>query len=144
MGDLTDNYSRREFICRRPAEPTNPKSRKMIPCECGRDGVDYVLVKTLERIRSLANGHLNANGEIPLIIISANRCDTENARVGGVKNSQHLYGKAADIRVPGLSPVTLYKLIDGMYPVSKGLGLYPRHVHIDVRAGRFRWHRKAY
>ena len=34
----------------------------------------------------------------PIIINSGFRCETVNRQVGGVKNSQHLIGQAADIR----------------------------------------------
>ena len=34
----------------------------------------------------------------PIIIKSGFRCDSVNRKVGGVKNSQHLFGQAADIR----------------------------------------------
>ena len=34
----------------------------------------------------------------PIIINSGFRCDSVNRKVGGVKNSQHLFGQAADIR----------------------------------------------
>ena len=34
----------------------------------------------------------------PIIINSGFRCDSVNRKVGGVKNSQHLFGQAADVR----------------------------------------------
>ena len=36
MGDLTENFSRREFAC---------------TCNCGADGIDMELVEALERVR---------------------------------------------------------------------------------------------
>lgn len=41
----------------------------------------------------------------PLIVNSGYRCPALNAAVGGVKNSQHLTGQAADIHLPRL-PLT--------------------------------------
>ena len=39
----------------------------------------------------------------PIIINSGFRCEAVNRRVGGVKNSQHLLGQAADIRPQDLA-----------------------------------------
>ena len=38
----------------------------------------------------------------PITITSGLRCKKHNAEVGGVSNSQHQYGKAADIYIPGI------------------------------------------
>lgn len=38
----------------------------------------------------------------PITITSGLRCKKHNAEVGGVSNSQHQYGKAADIYIPGV------------------------------------------
>ncbi len=38
----------------------------------------------------------------PITITSGLRCKKHNAEVGGVSNSQHMYGKAADIYIPGI------------------------------------------
>jgi hypothetical protein len=67
----------------------------------------------------------------PIIINSAYRCPIHNKQVGGVKNSQHLQGKAADIQVKGLTPVYVAK-------IAKQVGftfvkVYPNFVHVDVR-----------
>lgn len=47
----------------------------------------------------------------PIIITSGYRCPKLNQLVGGVKNSQHLEGKAVDIVVPGMSPNDLIAFI---------------------------------
>ncbi len=46
----------------------------------------------------------------PIIINSGFRCEAVNRRVGGVKNSQHLLGQAADIRPK--DPVQFQRLVD--------------------------------
>ena len=46
----------------------------------------------------------------PIIINSGFRNETVNRRVGGVKNSQHLIGQAADIRPK--DPVQFQRLVD--------------------------------
>lgn len=47
----------------------------------------------------------------PIIITSGYRCPKLNQLVGGVKNSQHLEGKAVDIVVKGMSPNDLIAFI---------------------------------
>ena len=39
----------------------------------------------------------------PMIITSGYRCPALNKAVGGVSNSQHMKGQAADFQVPGMS-----------------------------------------
>lgn len=46
----------------------------------------------------------------PVIINSGFRCEAVNARVGGVKNSQHLVGQAADIRPQ--DPAQFWRLVN--------------------------------
>jgi hypothetical protein len=46
----------------------------------------------------------------PIIINSGFRCDSVNRKVGGVKNSQHLFGQAADIRPQ--DPAQFQRLVD--------------------------------
>ncbi len=46
----------------------------------------------------------------PIIITSGFRCEAVNRKVGGVRNSQHLVGQAADIRP--LNPQQFQSLVD--------------------------------
>jgi len=117
MGDLSINFSRSEFACK---------------CECGFDTVDIELVKLLENIRA----HFNK----PVHINSGCRCAEHNAREGGSKNSQHLYGRAADIFMMTIPPVEVAKYIDSKWPNRYGVGIYNSWVHVDTRTkGPSRW-----
>lgn len=116
MGDLSKNFSRAEFECR---------------CGCGSAKVDPLLIELLQTIRDAAG--------IPLRVNSGVRCPEHNRRVGGVSNSQHLLGKAADITWTGKA-ATLYALIYTLYKAGEipHLGyvkLYrgKNFVHVDVR-----------
>lgn len=51
----------------------------------------------------------------PLTVNSGYRCPALNAAVGGVKNSQHLTGQAADIHIP-----TIAAPIPGARPITPG------------------------
>lgn len=98
---------------------------------CGFDDVDPVLVEKLEALRALA-------GNKPLIINSACRCPTHNKVVRGAKNSQHVKGKAADVRPPtGMSTAKFAELAERVG--FGGIGIYNTFVHVDTRKGRSRW-----
>jgi uncharacterized protein YcbK (DUF882 family) len=116
MGDLSQHFDRREFACQCMG--------------CGQDQVDYELVMVLERLRS----HIRQ----PIKITSGNRCHEHNMRVGGSKISQHMWSKAADIKVDGWPPKDVYELLDSWYPDKFGLVLYSGWVHVDVRKNKYR------
>lgn len=55
--------------------------------------------------------------------------------------SQHLYGKAADIWIAGVSVDTLAAYVETLLPNRGGIGRYynDNFVHVDVRAAKSRW-----
>ena len=115
MGDLNKNFSRSEFACP----------------HCGEVEIDPLLVATLQRIRDCAG---------PVVVTSGYRCPVHNEAVGGVNNSQHIYGRAADIYVPGMSQAALLALVREMTVNEDIYAGYAyaiknskRAVHIDVR-----------
>ena len=81
-------------------------------------------------------------------IISGYRSYRCNKHVSGAKKSQHMTGKAADLRVKGMSPRRLKRLIERLIKEKKisdgGVGLYRRHVHYDIREWRARWKKIRY
>ena len=75
----------------------------------------------------------------PIIITSGYRCPQLNKAIGGVANSQHTKGQAADIRVNGMRPDDLINFI-----VKSGLEYdqliqeYNSWVHISYVKGKNR------
>jgi len=116
MGDISKNFNRQEFRCR---------------CGCGFNTVDVELLTLLEQIRYKFCS--------PIIITSGCRCKNHNQKIGGSKKSQHMLGKAADIKVINMPPQDIYNFIDNLYPNKYGFGLYSDWVHIDVRSEMARW-----
>lgn len=108
MGDLTVNFSRAEFRCD----------------DCGRlDLLDQGLIAVLQRIRTAVGR--------PLVINSGYRCCARNAAVGGIRFSQHLFGRAADFSQGYCRPDLALR--------SGAVGVGVRNgwvVHIDVEPGR--------
>lgn len=74
------------------------------------------------------------------IITSGYRSPNRNRRAGGAKNSQHIYCKAVDIQVEGVSKWDLAKFLRTI-PGRGGVGTYCRtkSVHLDIGSKRD-WH----
>jgi len=99
------------------------------PC-CSRVILDFRLLDMLEILRRRI-------GNKPIIVNSGYRCPSYNRKVGGVSGSYHLYGMAADVRVPGIKPEDLIKYA---YDVGfLGLGLYQTFCHLDIRSEYASW-----
>jgi hypothetical protein len=84
-----------------------------------------------------------ALGGAALHINSGYRSPNHNRNVGGATNSQHLYGRAADISVSGYSPRQVADKIDELMRAGTmkhgGLGRYNTFTHIDTRGYMARW-----
>jgi hypothetical protein len=67
-----------------------------------------------------------------VIITSGYRSKSYNRKVRGVRNSQHINCKAADVRILGVSKVALAKYFR-KHPQAGGVGIYrSRYVHVDT------------
>lgn len=101
-------------------------------CKCGNCAttlVDQALVELLQKIRD----HFGK----ALVINSGYRCNAHNKAIGGATNSQHTYGKAADIVVKGVVAADVYKYADSIG--TRGLGKYNTFTHVDTRSKKARW-----
>lgn len=121
MSRLSKHFTEKELGCR---------------CGCGCR-VTPGLVDLLESIRAVVG--------LPILVNSGYRCEARNAREGGVPNSYHVQGMAADIRCSGMTADALWRqvrdlAIQGRLPTLGGLGRYTGRIHVDVRprsGGRF-------
>lgn len=71
-------------------------------------------INSLDNLLNLICGCLQPIRELlnrPMIITSGYRCKALNSAVGGVKNSAHLYGRAADFIINGLSPNDIIEIV---------------------------------
>ena len=125
LGNLTANLSRIEFAC---------------PCVRCEEETPVVDIELATAIQAAADHFSNVKGhKVVVIITSGNRCKEYNAKVGGAEHSKHTKALAADVRIPVITPKELYDFFDEYAPDKWGLGLYERHVHIDVRNEKARW-----
>ena len=108
-----------------------------------RDGSDTVMVdEALTVVLQCIREHFGK----AVTITSGYRTAAHNAAVGGAKSSQHLLGRAADIRVQGVSVEDVAAYAESLMPGWGGVGRYPVKagrttgwVHVDTRATKSRW-----
>ena len=112
-------------------------------CHCDRHGVDAEghpildhiidkrLVDVLDRIRERLG--------VPITVNSGYRCPEHNAEVGGVSDSQHVLGTAADITYDGIDVDYLAEIAEECGADGIGKYYYQDFVHIDVRGYAARW-----
>lgn len=113
---LSTHFKKSEFACK---------------CGCGFDDINQELVDIVEDVRCYFDS--------PTVINSGCRCEKHNRAVGGTPLSQHVLGKAADIKVKGVKPKVVADYLEAKYPNKYGLGRYKSFTHIDVRTNRARW-----
>lgn len=78
-------------------------------CQFVISNLQALCESVLEPLREYANTSCpfkGSKGQIPIIISSGYRCAVLNLAVGGVANSNHLYGYAADIHIPDVATGT--------------------------------------
>ena len=113
-------------------------TRAEFRCPCGKCGgfpvePDEKMVRTVDEIRHRLG--------VPVSIVDAGgsgiRCPAHNAEVGGVANSEHLYGRAADLH-SAASPAKMKAVAEEVLGNTGGIGLYDWGIHVDV--GKYsRW-----
>lgn len=141
MGDLSRNFSRREFQCQCAAQG---KSEADGYCGGRMDAVDIELVTVLQ----VTVDHFRDQTDCPIICIitSGNRCEKHNSDVGGSPNSQHKFSKAADFHLKfkfdgewhQIDPAEVASFLETKYPDRLGIGRYKSWTHVDSGPMR-RW-----
>ncbi len=120
---LTENFSLSEFEC---------KCSCKMPEFVKKNIID--LASNLQVLRDVV-GRLD--------LTNAYRCKEHNADVGGSVNSQHLLGKAADVKSDTVSPADMAIVIEDLMKNETfeigGIGLYNTFTHVDIRGTRARW-----
>jgi uncharacterized protein YcbK (DUF882 family) len=124
MAKITTNFSLEEFKCKDGSDIPNDVLKNIIE-----------LAKNLQVLRDAIGKSITIN--------SGYRSPKYNAKIGGVKNSQHVKGKASDLRVGGMTPKEVALVIEGLIEQGKmkqgGIGIYPNFTHYDIRGVKARW-----
>lgn len=113
-------------------------TREEFRCKCGSYHAPYCDGFPAEPREDLARilDAVRRNFGVPVSIVSGLRCPQHNADSGGVANSQHMYGEAADINVRGVATSAVEAFLDRVggvryhYTISGS-----SNVHVDVPKG---------
>lgn len=113
---VSTNFRVREFACTDGSDPIF---------------IDTELVNVLQKIRT----HFGKS----VTITSAYRTPAKNKACGGSPYSQHLYGRAADVKISGVAPKKVAAYAESLLKNRGGIGTYSTFTHIDVRSTKARW-----
>lgn len=109
-------------------------TREEFRCQCGGEYCngfpeepEEELLRTCDEIRRRLG--------VPVSIVDAGgsgvRCPQHNANVGGVANSNHLYGKAADLH-SSKSPEEMARVAEEVMGNTGEIGIYSWGIHVAV------------
>jgi hypothetical protein len=131
VGGTDDIWANSEFF-----------TREEFRCQCGgRYCNGFPVEPELELVRVC--NEIRRRLGVPVTIVESGgsgvRCAQHNANVKGAKNSNHLYGKAADLH-SDKSPQEMYRVADEVLGNTGELGLYSWGIHVAVNCdySRFR------
>lgn len=109
--------------------------REEFRCKCGGQYCSGFPAEPREAMVRIAD-QLRKNLGVPITVVSGLRCPTWNTLQGGVENSQHMYGEAADIYARGKSQAEVEAELDRIggvryhYPIAGS-----SNVHFDIPKG---------
>lgn len=109
--------------------------REEFRCQCGGkycDGYPAEPQEKMVRIADAARKHFKR----PANVVSGLRCETWNETQGGVWNSQHCYGEACDLQIPGVTGAQLLAFLDTQ-PIRYAYIINDtNNVHFDIPKGK--------
>ena len=108
--------------------------REEFRCQCKGKYCNGFPVEPEEELVRVCNEIRRRLG-VPVSIVDSGgsgvRCPRHNAAVGGVGNSNHLYGRAADLH-SSKHPLEMYRVAEEVLGDSGELGLYDWGIHVGV------------
>lgn len=119
LGDLSTNFWSKEFRCPCPK------------CRRKKVKVSSMLLFNLEMMIIIIDRGLDSHR--PVIVLSGDRCEEENKRIGGFPGSKHIPdpdGEAADIKVIGMKPIELGLVAEEVGGLRIGIAKWGCHVDV--------------
>lgn len=103
--------------------------RSEFACKCGRycNGYPTEMKKGVLAVLDRTREHFDS----PAVVSSGLRCKQHNANVGGVSNSRHLSGKAADFCVRGKSSGEVLAYVQNQPETRYAYAIDSSYVHVD-------------
>ena len=103
-----------------------------VACKCNKycNGYPHEMQKLTMQIIDRARKHFGK----PITIVSGLRCPQHNAAVGGVANSQHMFGEALDVYFYGVSPATALAWLQSQPDVRYAYQIAgSNNIHFDIQ-----------
>lgn len=123
---ITNDFSMQEFCTSEYAER---HGIVIVPTPEVERAIRTLVVEVLQPLR-------NGLGR-PVMVNSGYRPPEVNSGIGGAKTSQHLTGEAADIRVPGMTPLKVCEWIEeNGLPFDQLIHEFGRWVHVSIAMNR--------
>ena len=116
--------------------------REEFRCQCGGKYCNGFPVEPEEELVRVCN-EIRCRLGVPVQIVDAGgsgvRCEQHNSNVGGVANSNHKYGKAADLH-SSKSPEEMAQVAESVMGKTGEIGIYSWGIHVGVNCkySRFR------
>lgn len=98
-------------------------SKEEFACPCGEceNGINYSFISLLDELREILG--------FPIHINSGYRCPEHNKTVGGVEDSAHTKGLAADLKID--SSEKRYKALQEILRMFYRVGVAKAYLHVD-------------
>lgn len=111
-------------------------SLSAIKFKINNNNLSFSVVNNLNSLVNNVLQPLRDRLNMPININSGYRCPGLNKRVGGVKNSQHIFGLAADITcTDNLKMLKILQTMDFDQLIVYGDILNPRFIHVSYNRG---------
>jgi len=120
IGDLSTHFWKHELRC------------PCLKCRRKKVRVSSLLLFKLEMMIIIIDRGLDFHR--PVIVLSGNRCEEENKRIGGFPGSEHIPdpdGEATDIKVKGMKPIELGLMAEEVGGLRIGIAKWG--IHVDVK-----------
>ena len=120
-----------------PAEPENfwdgikHFDREEFRCKCGGKYCNGFPVEPSEKLVKLAD-RVREHFGVAATVSSGVRCETHNAKVGGVSGSRHKYGTAMDFSIRGVPASLVLPYVQAQPETNYAYAIDSNYVHMDV------------
>ena len=131
---LTENFKLREFLI---SKFYNEDQQAKVLASVTPEVLENIqeLAENLQVLRDVVKEPIKIN-----IAFRPKWWELERGRSG---RSQHVFGRAADIKVSNVNPFHLYLIVKRLISKGKmkqgGIGLYDTFLHYDIRGHKARW-----
>ena len=104
--------------------------RSEFKCKCGKYCNGFPVEMDMKLLQ-IADGVREHFGK-PITVSSGVRCETHNARVGGVSGSRHKRGKAMDFCVSGIPASIVLPYVQSLPGIRYAYAIDSSFVHMDI------------